>query len=481
MSFRTRLVAVAAAAVGVSVALASGASYFGVRHTLVSEVDSQLRRQAVVVERRHFRPEIPSLPEVNGSLQRSGLSSFVTFQVITANGTVVVPNTPALPVTANDRAVAAGKEKQAFRSIGSAGSGNHARVLTVSVGGGYAVQLERPLGDIDRTLRHLALVLLLVAAAGIAFALFLGYLVGKTSIRPVEDLTDAVERVGATRQLDERIDVTGDDELSRLATSFNQMLAALGESRRQQAQLVADAGHELRTPLTSLRTNIEVLLRARDLPDTDRAALFGDITAQLTELSNLVGDLVELARDDEQRPEPEDVRLDVVVDDAVDRARRRAPTLTFNVVLHEALVRAQPNLLERAVLNVLDNAAKWSPPSSTIEVTVNRIGPSWRLDVRDHGPGITDEDLPHVFDRFYRSAAARWLPGSGLGLAIVRQVVESSGGAVSAVTVPDGGTIVRIDLPAVEPGSAGADGPGDPGSGRTDAGSPASAVESVLI
>ncbi len=459
VSFRTRLVGLAAAAVGVSVALASAACYIGVRRTLVREVDNQLRRQATLVENRRLPPEIKNLAGITGPLQRSGLSSFTTFQVITANGTVLIANTPALPVTATDRAVAAGKQRETFRSISSSAKAGHARVLTISVGGGYAVQLARPLVDIDRTLRHLALILLLVAATGIAFSLVLGYLVGKTSLRPVEDLTEAVERVGATGHLDERIDVTGDDELSRLATSFNQMLAALGESRRQQTQLVADAGHELRTPLTSLRTNIEVLLRAHDLPDADRAALFGDITGQLTELSTLVGDLVELARDEEQRPEPEDVRLDIVVEDAVDRARRRAPSLAFSVDVRPALVHTQAALLERAVLNVLDNAAKWSPEGSTVEVTLARSGSSgpsgpsgsfWRLEVRDHGPGIADDDLPYVFDRFYRAATARRLPGSGLGLAIVRQVVESSGGAVSAVNAANGGTMVRIDLPAFE-------------------------------
>jgi two-component system sensor histidine kinase MprB len=370
---------------------------------------------------------------------------------------VVIPNTPALPVSATDRAVAAGKRAESFRSIGNAPRNTHARVLTFSVGGGYAVQLARPLGDVDRTLGHLALILALVALAGVALALVLGYLVGKASIKPVEELTEAVERVGATGQLAERIAVTGDDELSRLATSFNQMLAALDESRRQQAQLVADAGHELRTPLTSLRTNIEVLLRVHALPDADRAALFGDITAQLGELTTLVGDLVELARDDEQRPEPQDVRLDIVVEDAVERARLRAPGVEFKVDLAvgEAVVRSQPNLLERAVLNVLDNAVKWSPPGSAIEVKTHRDGDTWRLYVRDHGPGITDEDLPHVFDRFYRSAGARGLPGSGLGLAIVRQVVESSGGSVTASTSPDGGTVLGIALPAGGGGGGG--------------------------
>jgi two-component system, OmpR family, sensor histidine kinase MprB len=454
VSLRTRLVIVAAAAVGISVALASAACYISVRRTLVRDVDNQLRRQADVVASRTFRPEIPSLRGVAGPLSRSGLDTAEAFQVIQADGKVVIAATTPLPVTAKDKAVAAGHLDQAFRSVGTTGNPDHARVLTFSVGGGFAVQLSRPLGDTDRTLSHLAWVLALVAAAGVAFSLVLGYLVGKTSLKPVEELTEAVERVGATGQLDERIDVTGDDELARLATSFNQMLAALDQSRRQQAQLVADAGHELRTPLTSLRTNIEVLLRVHDLPEADRTALFSDITGQLSELTTLVGDLVELARDDEQRPESVDVRLDVVVEDAVDRARRRAPSLTFNVALGPALVRAQPNLLERAVLNVLDNAAKWSPAGSSVEVSVGRNGASWRLAVRDHGPGITDEDLPHVFDRFYRSASARRLPGSGLGLAIVRQVVESSDGAVSAVASPEGGTILRIDLPAVEVGSS---------------------------
>ncbi|HEX3424546.1 MAG TPA: HAMP domain-containing sensor histidine kinase [Acidimicrobiales bacterium] len=452
VSLRFRLVVVAAGAVGISVALASAACYISVRGTLVRDVDNQLRRQADVVVGRRFQPQIPGLRGAAGPLERSGLYTAESYQIITSSGSILLPATPKLPVTAADRAVAAGKQPQSFNSIGRTGNSDHFRVLTFSVGGGVAVQLARPLTDTDRTLGHLALVLALVAAAGIAFSLLLGYLVGRTSLKPVRDLTDAVERVGATGHLDERIEVSGDDELARLATSFNEMLAALGESRRQQAQLVADAGHELRTPLTSLRTNIEVLLRVHDLPEGDRAALFGDITAQLSELTTLVGDLVELARDDEQPVEPEDVRLDLVVEDAVGRARLRAPSLSFALDLQPALVRAQANLLERAVLNVLDNAAKWSPPGATVEIAVERVGPRWRLEVRDHGPGITDDDLPHVFDRFYRSASARRLPGSGLGLAIVRQVVESSGGAVAAARSPDGGTVVRLDLVAVDLG-----------------------------
>ena len=453
VSLRTRLVGVAAAAVGISVTLASAACYLSVRGTLVHDLDNQLRRQASVVAAGRFRNQIPGLRGAAGPLTRSGLNTAEAFQVINSAGSILIVSTgPKLPVTATDRAVAAGRQHAMFSSIGETGSSDHYRVLTFTVGGGTAVQLARPMADTDRTLGHLLWVLALVAAAGVASSLLLGYLVGKASLKPVEDLTDAVERVAATGQLDERIEVSGDDELSRLATSFNQMLAALDDSRRQQAQLVADAGHELRTPLTSLRTNIEVLMRVHSLPEADRAGLLSDITGQLTELTTLVGDLVELARDDEQPTDPEDVRFDVMVEDAVERARRRAPSVAFELDLRPALVRAQPNLLERAVLNVLDNAAKWSPAGSAIAVSLRQVGPRWRLAVRDHGPGIADEDLPHVFDRFYRSSSARHLPGSGLGLAIVRQVVESTGGAVSAAAAAGGGAVVHIELEAVELG-----------------------------
>jgi two-component system sensor histidine kinase MprB len=246
------------------------------------------------------------------------------------------------------------------------------------------------------------------------------------------------------------MEVTGDDELARLAASFNAMLAAVAASRHQLGLLVADAGHELRTPLTSLRTNIEVLLKMGELPEADRQALLADVTGQLGELTTLVGDLVELAREDEQQPEPQDLRLDLIVDRALERARRRAPSLRFPAHVEPGMVRGQPALLERAVLNVLDNAAKWSPPGADVSVWLTRDGPNWRLQVRDHGPGIAPDDLPHVFERFYRAQSARALPGSGLGLAIVNQVVQTHGGSVAIYSPPDGGTLVAITLPAVD-------------------------------
>jgi two-component system sensor histidine kinase MprB len=226
------------------------------------------------------------------------------------------------------------------------------------------------------------------------------------------------------------------------------MLGALAASRQQQAQLISDAGHELRTPLTSLRTNIEVLLRVKELPEPDRAELLKDVNSQLEEMTTLVGDVVELAREDEAQAEPIEIRLDSIVERAVERARRRAPAMTFDVELTRGSVRGQPILLERAVLNVLDNAVKWSPPSGTIGVRLYRQQ-VWSLDVLDQGPGISPADLPHVFERFYRAASARSLPGSGLGLAIVQQVVASHGGHVEVKSPPGGGTLVHIELPIV--------------------------------
>ena len=239
----------------------------------------------------------------------------------------------------------------------------------------------------------LKLVLLLVALCGVALAVALGYLVARATIRPVERLTRAAEHVAATQDLEATIDEDGNDELSRLAHAFNAMLAALAASRQQQAQLVSDAGHELRTPLTSLRTNIEVLMRVHDLPDADRTDLLSDVKAQLEELTTLIGDVVELARQDERQPEPTEVRLDEIVRRAVERAQRRAPALPFSLSLTPGSVRAQPAMLERAVLNVLDNAAKWSPAGSVVDVYLARLD-RWHLEIRDQGPGIAEATCP---------------------------------------------------------------------------------------
>jgi two-component system sensor histidine kinase MprB len=278
--------------------------------------------------------------------------------------------------------------------------------------------------------------------AGVFIAAALGLAVARAALVPVQRLTSTVERVSETKDLSERIDVAGHDELSRLAASFNTMFAALEESTRAQRQLVADASHELRTPLTSVRTNIEVLAGDRTLPPGERERLLSDVVEQLGEMTTLISELIELARAEQLSVEPEDVRLDLLVADAVDRARRNRPEIAYSAELEPTTIRGVSSTIDRAVSNLLDNAAKWSPAGAGVEVAVR----GGSLVVRDHGPGIADEDLPYVFDRFYRARAARGMPGSGLGLAIVRQVAEAHGGSVVAEHADGGGTRMVLTL-----------------------------------
>jgi two-component system sensor histidine kinase MprB len=322
--------------------------------------------------------------------------------------------------------------------------GTRVRVLTQRAGPNLAVQLARPLTEVDDALANLRLGLALGSLAVIALAAFLARYATRHAVRPVTDLTETAEHVARTRDLSRRIETQGEDELARLAASFNTMLEALDHSQRAQRRLVADASHELRTPLTSLRTNLEVLGTPGALPEADRERLRADLVAQIEELGELVGDLIELARDGEPNGEPhEELRLDELVGDAVERARRHAPEVAFTTELEPCVTTGARGRLDRAVANLLDNAAKWSPPGGTVEVAL-RDG---ELTVRDHGPGIAAADLPHVFDRFYRATAARGRAGSGLGLAIVRHVAEGHDGTVRAEAAPGGGALLRLALP----------------------------------
>lgn len=469
-SFRARLSTLVALAVGLTLALAAAASYFAVSHELFGQVDSSLQGDVSIAQ--SLSPGGGLDPQrVSGFLRRNH-DSFL--QVVGADGNIAFTSiSPPMPVTAAQEQLA--PTDHGYSIVTVRYQGERYRVITEGgyvdprTGEQYAVQIARPLTDIEHTLADLRRILLLVGIAGVAAAVGLGYAVGRATIRPVERLTEAAEHVAATQDLEAVIEEQGDDELARLARSFNSMLKALASSRRQQAQLISDAGHELRTPLTSLRTNIEVLLRVPDLPAQDRAELMSDVNAQLQELTTLVGDVVELAREDEVQPDPIEVRFDELVARAVERARRRAPAVAFDVHLTAGSVRAQPALLERAVLNVLDNAVKWSPPEGHVGVWLARRD-RWALDVRDEGPGIGEGDLPKVFDRFYRADSARALPGSGLGLAIVRQVVESHGGTVAAASPPGGGTVIHIELPIVAEQEADEDG-GVPSAGGVPSGS----------
>jgi two-component system sensor histidine kinase MprB len=482
-TFRSRVAALAAAAVAVAVIIAAVSSYLVVSHQLFSQVNRSLQADSATLQ-TSGRPVgngticfpdrvITQIESVDGD----------TIQFFDSQGTILqscdavsdgptATGQPLLTPNKQDLTLAASAVYE--NNVGNwlfhdvTVHGVPYRVLTTALGvsaetgRGVAVQIAHPLSETRSTLDELRLVLSIVALLSIALAVALGLSVAGVTLRPVKRLTAAAEHVAATQDLDAHINEEGDDELARLGHAFNAMLEALAASRRQQAQLISDAGHELRTPLTSLRTNIEVLMRVRDLPAADREELLTDVQAQLDELTTLVGDVVDLARQDEVQVEPTEVRLDELVERAVERARRRNSSLTFDVDLESGSVRAQPALLERAILNVLDNAAKFSPAGGLVEVRLRRAD-RWLLDIRDHGPGIAPEDLEKVFDRFYRAPSARSLPGSGLGLAIVKQVVTSHGGAVAAFLPPDGGTLVHIELPTVSEEEPDADfgGPGD--------------------
>jgi two-component system, OmpR family, sensor histidine kinase MprB len=430
--------------VAVAVAGASAATYVLVRNELRGQVDETLEdaSHGLLRELRVFEDGDEQFLGVRPG-RFGGVNVFT--QVVRADGEAITERgaTTELPVSEQALVAARGERDDPFYEDAHV-EGTHVRVYTIPAQPGYAVQVARSLEEVDDVLGDVTRWLVVLTLAGVGLAAGLGLLVARAVLAPVQRLTRTAEEVSETRDLSRRIDAAGTDELSRLAGTFNTMLGALEESARVQRQLVSDASHELRTPLTSLRTNIEVLARDQALPPGEREQLLRDVTEQLTEMTALIAELVELARGDAEPAEPEDVRLDLLTAGAIERTRRNRPGVTFAAQLEESMIRGVPSALERAVSNLLDNAAKWSPPGGEVEVTV-RDG---EVVVRDHGPGIDEADRPFVFDRFYRAPSARGLPGSGLGLAIVRQVAEAHGGTVAAEPAEGGGTRMRLALGA---------------------------------
>jgi two-component system sensor histidine kinase MprB len=375
-------------------------------------------------------------------------------QLVDAQGHVLFRSSGnvTLPVDARTRELARSTGRPFFRDARV--NGLDMRILAEHIAPGRAIQVAQQLTEVDKLLRRLRLILALLDVGGIALAALLGRLVAGAAVLPLKRLTQATEHVALTQDLSGRIELVGDDELGRLATSFNAMLDALelsmnalDASVHAQRQLVADASHELRTPVTSLRTNIEILQRqAQSMDPEEHQRLLGDVVEQIEELTLLMNDLIDLARGEEPRANVEDTRLDLVVSEVVDRAHRRAQATPFQVELEPTIVAGVPARLERAVSNLIDNAVKYSPPGEPVEIRLR----GQELTVRDHGPGISAEDLPHVFDRFFRGAEARGRPGSGLGLAIVRQVADQQGGSVAAEVADGGGTLMRLRLPGAE-------------------------------
>nr|WP_312864432.1 HAMP domain-containing sensor histidine kinase [Saccharopolyspora phatthalungensis] len=443
VSLRNRVTWLAAICVAGAVALVSVAAFVTVRDSLYQQIDDNLTERAV---------EAAEGPLVRTSdLQQVPVAFFVAanfkISVLSADGLVVGP-ADRPPMSLAELAVAKGETRDSLRTDQRTNS----RVVAVPTGQNAALVMSTSLQQTQRTLAQLSVVLVVMGGAGILLAAAAGTAVARAGLRPVQRLTAATERVALTGDL-RPIPVGGDDELARLTASFNGMLSALAESQERQRRLVADAGHELRTPLTSLRTNLELLMasarpNAPELSEQDRAEMFADVQAQVTELSALVGDLVELAREDTPQAVHEPVDLIDVVERALSRARRRAPRIEFDVRLEPWVMMGDATALERAVLNLLDNAAKWSPDGGRVRVELHPEDADHTvLEVADGGPGIAAADRPYVFERFYRSSDARTLPGSGLGLSIVKQVAERHGGTVWAGEAPEGGALLRMSLP----------------------------------
>jgi two-component system sensor histidine kinase MprB len=447
MTLRLRIAAVAGAAVAVTVLAAAAVVYVALRSDLMGEIDNSLHERA---ERFVGDPDPDrdgddvcggkersfTLPAPDGDdLRSGGVEGLI--QVVCRDGSIVRASgvTTTIPVAGAARAIARGGKggdvsTQAIR-------GTSLRVLTTGTGYG-AVQVARPLDEVDRELDRILAVLAIVAAAGVALAAALGAVVARTALRPIDRFTRRTEALADDPDVSERIDARGSDELARLARSFNTTLDALQRSVDAQRHLVADASHELRTPIASLRANIQTLESADRLSERERAELRADIVGELDELTALVADVVELARSEAPERTLDDVRLDRVVRVLAERPRVR--TAEFRLALEPTVVRGEAERVSRAVSNLLDNAVKWSPPDRPIEVEL-RDG---TLSVRDHGPGFEAGDLPHVFERFFRADRARGMPGSGLGLAIVKQAAEAHGGSVSASNAPGGGALLRV-------------------------------------
>ncbi|WP_324189365.1 HAMP domain-containing sensor histidine kinase [Nocardia otitidiscaviarum] len=449
LGLRGRIAAFFVLAMAAALAGMAAAAYLVVGHQLHSALDTGLRREATRITRQ-FATE-PAVAALSGPCRYLAAPSCV--QVVTADGIVESDTRPedTLPVDDRTRAVANGSAAAYFSDFTT--DGLPMRMYTAPLRPGSAVQVAQRADTVSTGQRRVALALLAAAGVGTLLAAVIGTTLARRALAPVETLTRAVEEVARTRNPDRHIAITGSDELARLAASVNTMLDELDaaltaerDARAAQRRLVADASHELRTPLTALRTDIDLLRRARRLSPEHLDETAAALRVRAEELSGLVTDLIDLARDDDPtapRAPFEDLRADTLVRDCLDRARRHWPAIAFDTELEPSTVYGNPERLTRAVTNLLDNAAKFSPPHGMVRVELT----GRCLSVRDSGPGIAPQDLPHVFDRFYRSPTARSTPGHGLGLAIVAQVAAAHDAQLTVASELGHGAEFRLSFP----------------------------------
>ena len=446
LSLRWRVMLLGMSMVALVVVLIAVAAYIVVSASLYRNVDSQLESRAQLLI------DSGALDADPGKAIEGTAYSDVNAMLVIPGRAIYTANQEGqqLPFGQQEKDVVDGDLLLSLRAAGDQ------RVLATHLGNGSTLLVSKSLKPTNSVLRQLGWVLLIVGGMGLVIAAVAGGMVASAGLRPVRRLTDAAERVARTDDL-RPIPVAGSDELARLTESFNMMLRALAESRERQTRLVTDAGHELRTPLTSLRTNVELLMAlmapdAPRLPESEMAGLRTDVMAQIEELSTLVGDLIDLTRDDAGDVVHEPVDMAEVIDRSLERVRRRRNDIQFDVNIMPWQVYGDAAGLSRAVLNLLDNAAKWSPTGGSVNVRLAQVDPSHaELVVADHGPGIPPQERQLVFERFYRSASARAMPGSGLGLAIVKHVAMKHGGVLRIEdTVPEGhppGTSIYVLLP----------------------------------
>jgi two-component system sensor histidine kinase MprB len=453
MTLRNRVSVAAALGVLIVVAAVSAVLYFVYAASVHSRVDATLidaaqQASSVVTQ---IKQSAAGTSGSSPDFQRPVTVGSVELQL--SNGPAAVGQPGQFgPLNSQDVAVAEGAQPPYFANLDD--GGRLFRVYTAAMPGGSdagLVRASRPTDADDGTLRDAALLLaaLTVGAAGVTYGA--ARLTAGRILRPIAELTATAEHITQTRDLTPRLGFTGtngdgtSDEVGRLSSSFGTMLAALHESVTAQRQLVADASHELRTPLTSLTTNLDLLEDGAGLADPQAPALVRAAREQASELDQLITDLLDLARYRESAPHRETVRLDLLTAQAVHRLGQRGQHAVIEAELSPCLVHVDPAAVDHAVGNLIDNAVKWSPPGAAVRVVVA----NGQVVVSDHGPGIADEDLPHIFERFYRAPDARGLPGAGLGLAIVGSVAQANEGTVEVRAGP-AGSAFTLAFPPVE-------------------------------
>lgn len=434
MTFRTRLTVLASLAAAVALIGASVAVYYSYRHDLLRQADRELASSVSLAPLNRITT-IDKTGKVVVKSDGWAPSENPSPVVVPGTSTALSVHMILVPPGSNTAAAAAGALR--FRTLRI--HGEPTRRLTI-LGTHPVITVDRSLADIDRSLSRLRWLLGLTCLGGIAAATALGLLLSGRAIAPLRRLTEATERISETGDLSARTGHHGRDEVSRLSTQLDALLATVERSTKTQRQLVADASHELRTPLATLRANFGLIAQPNGLGPDERSELVRDVEEELESMTALVHELVELAQGEELDVEPKEFRLDEIVRSSVDRATKRTQDVVFRANLEPTVLVGVPERVERAVDNLLDNARKWSPLGETVDVSIR----NGVLEVRDRGPGIATEDAPLVFNRFYRSLRARGTPGAGLGLAIVKQVADAHNGSVSVDSAPGGGAILRL-------------------------------------